>query len=74
MRTLGRHLTTFGPFLTGAIAGGALNRMATKKLGEAIRNDLRVKRPSLPQDPGRDELAPRRQSGPPGRAGLRRPW
>ncbi|MEV4106372.1 hypothetical protein [Nonomuraea sp. NPDC049695] len=48
LRTLGRHLTTLGPFLTGAIAGGALNRMATKKLGEAVRNDLRVKRPAVP--------------------------
>ena len=45
MRTLGRHLTTLGPFLTGAVAGGALNRMATKKLGEAIRDDLRGKLP-----------------------------
>jgi hypothetical protein len=50
MRTLGRHLSTFGPFLTGAIAGGALNRMATKKLGEAIRADLRIKAP-LPEAP-----------------------
>ncbi|WP_240776826.1 hypothetical protein [Nonomuraea basaltis] len=55
MRTLGRHLTTLGPFLTGAVAGGALNRMATKKLGEAIRNDLRGK---LPPAPRRDELSP----------------
>ncbi|MEW9549479.1 hypothetical protein [Nonomuraea sp. NPDC050783] len=53
MRTLGRHLTTFGPFLTGAVAGGTLNRMATKKLGEAIRDDLRGK---LPPGPRRDEL------------------
>ncbi|MGW2144793.1 hypothetical protein ACWCOT_10825 [Nonomuraea bangladeshensis] len=53
MRTLGRHLTTFGPFLTGAVAGGALNRIATKKLGEAIREDLRGK---LPSGPSRGEL------------------
>ena len=45
LRTLGRHLTTLGPFLTGAVAGGALNRMATKKLGQAIREDLRGKLP-----------------------------
>ncbi|MEU4534085.1 hypothetical protein AB0G15_04360 [Streptosporangium sp. NPDC023825] len=44
MRTLGRHLTTFGPFLTGAVAGGFLNRAATKKLGEVVRADLRVNR------------------------------
>lgn len=53
MRTLGRHLTTFGPFLTGAVAGGALNRMATKKLGQAIRDDLRGK---LPPPPARGRL------------------
>ncbi|WP_433500486.1 hypothetical protein ACQP1K_09445 [Sphaerimonospora sp. CA-214678] len=41
MRTLGRHLTTLGPFLTGAVAGGALNRAATRKLAQAVRADLR---------------------------------
>ncbi|RJL34642.1 hypothetical protein D5H75_07265 [Bailinhaonella thermotolerans] len=40
MRTLGRHLTTLGPFLTGAVAGGALNRAATRKLAESVRADL----------------------------------
>ncbi|MBO3748083.1 hypothetical protein J5X84_18580 [Streptosporangiaceae bacterium NEAU-GS5] len=40
MRTLGRHLTTLGPFLTGAVAGGALNRAATRKLAQAVRSDL----------------------------------
>lgn len=50
MRVLGRHLTTLGPFLTGAVAGGALNRVATKKLGEAIRNDLRIKTPALDEE------------------------
>ncbi|MER7501798.1 hypothetical protein AB0L05_40325 [Nonomuraea pusilla] len=54
MRTLGRHLTTFGPFLTGAVAGGALNRLATKKLGEAIRADLRVKPQGVPVRPRLD--------------------
>ncbi|MEU8245029.1 hypothetical protein [Nonomuraea sp. NPDC048916] len=55
MRTLGRHLTTLGPFLTGAVAGGALNRMATKKLGQTIRDDLRLK---LPAPPERGRLDP----------------
>ncbi|MFC6085149.1 hypothetical protein [Sphaerisporangium aureirubrum] len=50
LRTLGRHLTTLGPFLTGAVAGGALNRLATRRLSEAIRADLRRQR-ALP--PGR---------------------
>ncbi|MEU5862493.1 hypothetical protein ABZ815_15040 [Nonomuraea sp. NPDC047529] len=58
MRTLGRHLTTFGPFLTGAVAGGALNRGATGKLGKAIRADLRLKGPSLPPQAPPDELTP----------------
>jgi hypothetical protein len=44
MRTLGRHLTTLGPFLTGAVAGGTLNRIATKKVAEAVRTDLRTQR------------------------------
>ncbi|WP_240506228.1 hypothetical protein [Thermoactinospora rubra] len=48
MRLLGRHLTTLGPFLTGAVAGGALNRIATKKLADAIRADLRGKLPPAP--------------------------
>ncbi|MFO7249537.1 MAG: hypothetical protein DIU60_002145 [Actinomycetes bacterium] len=41
MRTLGRHLTTLGPFLTGAVAGGALNRAATLRLGRAVQAELR---------------------------------
>ncbi|WP_067183572.1 hypothetical protein [Microtetraspora niveoalba] len=41
MRTLGRHFTTLGPFFTGAVAGGAFNRIATKKLASAVRADLR---------------------------------
>ncbi|WP_198653718.1 hypothetical protein [Actinocorallia populi] len=40
LRTLGRHMTTLGPFLTGAVAGGTLNRAATKKLAEKVRDDL----------------------------------
>ncbi|MCD0451970.1 hypothetical protein LO762_22640 [Actinocorallia sp. API 0066] len=40
MRTLGRHMTTLGPLLTGALAGGSLNRAATKKLAEKVRDDL----------------------------------
>jgi hypothetical protein len=41
LRTFGRHFTTLGPFLTGAVAGGALNRAATKRLADKIRDDLR---------------------------------
>ncbi|WP_285775824.1 hypothetical protein [Microtetraspora sp. NBRC 13810] len=53
MRTLGRHLTTLGPFLTGAVAGGALNRAATRRLGAAVRADLRKRRELPgPRNPG----------------------
>mgnify|MGYP001307965619 CR=1 FL=1 len=54
LRVLGRHLTTLGPFLTGAVAGGTLNRMATKKLAATVRADLRKK--SLP--PGGGQARP----------------
>jgi hypothetical protein len=40
MRTVGRSMTTMGPFLTGAMAGAMLNRTATRKLAEAVRRDL----------------------------------
>lgn len=63
LRTLGRHLSTLGPFLTGAVAGGALNRAATKRLSAAIRNDLRVRQPHPPAPdpaipPARDQAVP----------------
>jgi hypothetical protein len=41
LRTVGRSMTTMGPFLTGALAGGALNRAATRRLADHIRKDLR---------------------------------
>ncbi|MGI5231063.1 hypothetical protein [Actinoallomurus iriomotensis] len=41
LRTFGRHFTTLGPFLTGAVAGGALNNAATRRLAEKVRDDLR---------------------------------
>lgn len=43
MRTLGRNLTTLGPLLTGAVAGGTLNHAATKRFAQAVRADLRNK-------------------------------
>ncbi|WP_233515442.1 hypothetical protein [Marinitenerispora sediminis] len=42
MRLLGRHLTTLGPYLTGAVAGGTLNRAGTRALAAAVRGDLRA--------------------------------
>ncbi|MDS1269046.1 hypothetical protein RIF23_01915 [Lipingzhangella sp. LS1_29] len=41
MKLLGRHLSTFGPYLTGAVAGGAINRASTRKLAEVVCTDLR---------------------------------
>jgi hypothetical protein len=41
LRSMGRHLATLGPFLTGAVAGGALNRNATRRLSDKVRADLR---------------------------------
>jgi hypothetical protein len=37
----GRSAFSLGPLLTGAAAGALLNRRETRKLGEAIRRDLR---------------------------------
>ncbi|WP_067488473.1 hypothetical protein [Actinomadura hibisca] len=41
LRTMGRSMTTMGPFLTGAAAGATLNRTATKRVAATVRNDLR---------------------------------
>ncbi|MFF5081097.1 hypothetical protein ACFY36_28940 [Actinoplanes sp. NPDC000266] len=40
LKRFGRHLTMFGPFLTGAAVAGYLNRRATKNLGEHVQKDL----------------------------------
>ncbi|MFI0448742.1 hypothetical protein [Actinomadura sp. 6N118] len=54
LRTMGRSLSTMGPFLTGAAAGAALNRTATKRLSEEIRKDLRATTSTpLPSEPPR---------------------
>ncbi len=68
LRTLGRHMTTLGPFLTGAVAGGTLNRAATRKLAEKVREDLAEygrlggRDHRLPKPPKRPALPP---PGPP---------
>ena len=59
LRTFGRSLGTMGPFLTGAAAGAALNRSATKALAMKVRNDLRESvghTPPLPRDHSRRRL------------------
>ncbi len=44
VRRAGRNLTTLMPFLAGALAGAELNRRETRRLGEKITNDLRLRR------------------------------
>ncbi|GAB3499627.1 hypothetical protein [Nocardiopsis coralliicola] len=44
---MGRHLTTLGPYLSGAAAGGAVNRTATLALARAVREDLRTGPPAV---------------------------
>ena len=50
----GRSVFSLGPMLTGAAAGGLLNRRETRKLGRILRQDLRRRSPSpdrwLPDD------------------------
>jgi hypothetical protein len=41
----GRSATSLGPLLTGAIAGAALNRRETRRLGGDVREDLRRRSP-----------------------------
>jgi hypothetical protein len=41
----GRSATSFGPLLTGAVVGAALNRRETSRLGADVRDDLRRRSP-----------------------------
>jgi hypothetical protein len=41
MRRAGRNVTTYLPFLAGAIAGGELNRRETRRFAETMLRDLR---------------------------------
>jgi hypothetical protein len=43
LRRFGRNLTTLGPLLTGAAVASYLNRRATRRLGEEVARDLRLK-------------------------------
>jgi len=43
LRRFGRNLTTLGPLLTGAAVATYLNRRATRRLGEEVSRDLRLK-------------------------------
>ncbi len=48
----GRSATSLGPMLTGAMAGAALNRLETRRLGRDIRDDLRRRSPQSARWPG----------------------
>ncbi|WP_425549511.1 hypothetical protein, partial [Actinomadura miaoliensis] len=67
MRSFGRSMSTLGPFLTGAAAGAALNRAATRRVAEAVRADLRRHTPAQPP------ASPFTRSVPSPRAGLDAP-
>jgi hypothetical protein len=41
----GRSVFSLGPMLTGAVAGGLINRRETRKLGRMLRDDLRTRTP-----------------------------
>lgn len=41
----GRSVFSLGPLLTGAAAGGVINRRETRKLGRAVSDDLRKRSP-----------------------------
>lgn len=41
VRRAGRNLTTYLPFLVGAVAGGELNRRETRRFGEEMLRELR---------------------------------
>nr|WP_218902087.1 hypothetical protein [Streptomonospora nanhaiensis] len=58
LRLLGRHLTTLGPYLTGALAGGTLNRAATHALGKSVRADLRKRALPGAAKPGAGTVEP----------------
>ncbi|MCW2598646.1 MAG: hypothetical protein JWM02_475 [Frankiales bacterium] len=47
VQRLGRNLSSFIPFLAGALAGAELNRRETRSLGEALVRDLRPHRLGL---------------------------
>ncbi len=53
LKRFGRNLTTLGPLLTGAAVASFLNQRATKKLGEEVSRDLRLRhgRPAVEAPP-----------------------
>lgn len=60
LRRFGRNLTTLGPFLTGAAVASYLNRRATRRVGDEVARDLRLRF-------GHQELPPGHAALPPGK-------
>lgn len=48
----GRSTLSLGPLLTGAVAGGLINRRETRRLGRDVRDDLRKRSPAAAHWPG----------------------
>jgi hypothetical protein len=43
IRRAGSNLSTMGPFMSGAVAGSLVNHRETRRVGEAVRADLRAR-------------------------------
>ena len=47
MRRMGRSVSKLAPFLAGAVAGAAVNRRATRNLGDKLTAELRGRHPTV---------------------------
>jgi hypothetical protein len=47
MRRMGRSVSKLAPFLAGAVAGAAVNRRATRNLGDKVTAELRGRHPTV---------------------------
>jgi hypothetical protein len=47
MRRMGRSMSKLAPFLAGAVAGAAVNRRATRTLGDKVTAELRGRHPTV---------------------------
>jgi len=66
----GRSATSLGPLLTGAAVGALLNRRETRKLGHAVRDDLRRRSPESARWPDQPALGRPGANGRPDRLEL----
>jgi hypothetical protein len=47
LRRMGRSMSKLAPFLAGAVAGGAVNRRATRAVGDKVAAELRGRHPTV---------------------------